>query len=307
MERKQSDATKLKRAETMRKKWADPEFRKKRDEAINNPETKEKMRQAKLGRKLSDEHKKKIGAASSRIQNDPDYKEKKSIKSKEMWSNPEFKEKHSKIMKEVTSNPEYKEKISIASKKMWEDPEYREKVSNINKINNDKPERRKFVSEQFKKLWDDPEYHQDMILKRPRGEDHPNWRGGASYGDYCKEWKPSRSRCRSFFNYTCVECGKLESENITENGKQWNLSVHHVFGNKDMCCEQDEIDYTKRKMVPLCINCHCKITNSKDQEYWQNKFSKLIDEQYGGKCYYTKEEMLDIKLKQYNENKNDKL
>jgi hypothetical protein len=120
------------------------------------------------------------------------------------------------------------------------------------------------------------------------GEEHHHFKNGSSYNGYCKEWKPSRERCRAFFAYTCVECGKHESENITKQGVQKKLDVHHVYGNKNMCCNED--DPNKRKMVPLCIHCHRIVTFSKDESYWQERFSTLIDEQYGGKCYYTKEE-----------------
>lgn len=112
------------------------------------------------------------------------------------------------------------------------------------------------------------------------GENHPNWRGGLSYEPYCQLFNNEfKERVREFFGRRCVECG------ASENGKR--LSVHHVVYDKEACCNEGEA-VENRLFVPLCASCHTRTNHNRD--YWQEKFTNLIQEQYGGKCYFTKEE-----------------
>jgi hypothetical protein len=60
------------------------------------------------------------------------------------------------------------------------------------------------------------------------------WYGNVDYYTrprYCELWtKKLRERVRAFFNYRCVECG-------TKQTRKRKLSVHHVNYNKKTCCD----------------------------------------------------------------------
>lgn len=42
--------------------------------------------------------------------------------------------------------------------------------------------------------------------------------------------------------------------------------------------------------VPLCHSCHGK--TQKNRPYWIMHFTNITNQYYGGKCYFTKEEMV---------------
>jgi hypothetical protein len=99
----------------------------------------------------------------------------------------------------------------------------------------------------------------------------------ASYEDYCIKFNhPFKERVREFFGRVCVQCGKTEEENHRY------LGVHHVNYKKDSCCNEN----TKRLFVALCISCHAK--THYNRPYWEEYFTKMINEKYGGECYLPK-------------------
>ena len=119
---------------------------------------------------------------------------------------------------------------------------------------------------------------------------------------YCEIWKDVNQRVHAFFNYECCLCGEKEM-GISHVG-------HHVFYVKEACCWSNESgEYytnlnvkTHRKdeyyigdnpnyFVILCQSCHGK-TNGKfeNRKKWADYFKNMIDEEYNGKCYFTKEE-----------------
>jgi hypothetical protein len=121
----------------------------------------------------------------------------------------------------------------------------------------------------------------NKISEKMSGENHPFWNGGTSFAPYCQKFNRSfKERVRLFFKRTCVECGKVEE------GKR--LHVHHVNFNKMTCC-----DNTDPLFVALCHSCHNK--TQFDREYWIEHFTTIIKEKYCGKCYFTKEEILNLK------------
>lgn len=112
-----------------------------------------------------------------------------------------------------------------------------------------------------------------------RGENSHLWKGGITKSKYCELFNNNfKRRVRAYFNNICVVCGKTH---IEHGG---NLCVHHVHYDKTSCCGED----VPRQFVILCRNCHAK--TNKDREHWEDYFTKLINTQYHGKCYYTKEE-----------------
>jgi hypothetical protein len=63
------------------------------------------------------------------------------------------------------------------------------------------------------------------------------------------------------------------------------LGIAHPALFKTSCC-----DDSVKEFVVLCDVCHGKSNSSKFD--YQNYFHDVIHTKYGGKCYYTKEEML---------------
>jgi hypothetical protein len=112
------------------------------------------------------------------------------------------------------------------------------------------------------------------ISERARGAGNSRWLGGVSFEPYCPMFtKELRERVREFFGYTCVECG------APQNGER--LHIHHVNFNKQSCC-----DRSIPLFVPLCRSCHGK--THINREYWEQHFTKIINEQYDGQCYLPK-------------------
>lgn len=109
-----------------------------------------------------------------------------------------------------------------------------------------------------------------------KGEKCYWWKGGVSYEPYCIKFnKEFKERVRNFFGRNCVECGKTEEENKAK------MCVHHVNFNKETCC-----DDTKPLFVTLCRSCHGK--TQFNREFWEERYTKLIDEKYNGQCYLPK-------------------
>lgn len=145
------------------------------------------------------------------------------------------------------------------------------------------PEEREKLRIAITKYFDSPEARKKQSIAQKRRFADAWWYGSVNYHDtpkYCEKWTNElKERVRAFFNYHCVECG------IPQNGER--LHIHHVWYNKTACC-----DNTPRSLVALCRKCHVK-TNY-NRQYWSNHFQKIIDTQYNGKCWITKEEMKEI-------------
>ena len=115
------------------------------------------------------------------------------------------------------------------------------------------------------------------------GDKSPAWKGGIAYLPYCEKFDNNfKNRVREFFNCCCYVCGKSEEDNKRK------LDVHHVNYNKDTCC-----DDSKPLFVPLCRSCHSKTQS--DREYWKEFFIVSLEYLTNNKCFYTKEEMEELK------------
>ena len=114
------------------------------------------------------------------------------------------------------------------------------------------------------------------------GSNHPNWMGGISKEPYCEKWTEDlRERVRAFFNRRCILCGTMELQ-LTRK-----LRVHHVYYNKQACCDDTPIMF-----APLCGSCHGKTNHNR--EYYMEIIEKIITEQYNGKSYFTMDEYADF-------------
>lgn len=128
--------------------------------------------------------------------------------------------------------------------------------------------------------------------KAMSGPNHPNWKGGTTFKPYCPKFNNDlKFRVRAFFNFKCGICGKPESENVSKSGLKYPLSVHHVNYDKEACCGEKTTPQDKR-FIALCMNCHSKTSRSIVKENWKNYLNDIIEEKFGGKCYYEKYEKI---------------
>jgi len=115
--------------------------------------------------------------------------------------------------------------------------------------------------------------HSEEWCKKTRGEKNGRWRGGVSFEPYCQKFNRGfKERVREFFNYRCVVCGKTREE----VGRA--LAVHHVNYDKMVCCNG-----VKPLFVVLCQSHNAYANN--DRPYWEQYFTAIINEKYGGLCY----------------------
>lgn len=117
-----------------------------------------------------------------------------------------------------------------------------------------------------------------------RGEKSHFWKGGISFEPYCIKFNTEfKNRVRAFFGYKCVECERTQEE----NGRA--LDVHHVNYDKMICCND-----AKPLFVALCRS-HNTMANF-NRNFWEDWYTEIINEVYGGKSYYTDEEFKEMKI-----------
>jgi hypothetical protein len=127
-------------------------------------------------------------------------------------------------------------------------------------------EKGKKVSDKTKALMSAANRGKKNSMYGKTGDKNPNWRGGVSFGKYCRRFNYAyKILIRKRFGNKCFLCNK----SVKENGEA--LSVHHVNYNKNCGC-----DNTKCVCVPLCRGCHMR-TNS-NREYWQKKIEIKLRE-----------------------------
>jgi hypothetical protein len=122
------------------------------------------------------------------------------------------------------------------------------------------------------------EEHKRKIGLKNKGEKSGNWKGGISYEPYCPLFNEEfKERVRAYFGYQCQMCGHIWQEG------EIKLTVHHVNYRKNSCCDPE----IKPLFVPVCSgSCHGK-TNY-HRAFWEDWFTEIINEFYGGKCYIPK-------------------
>lgn len=233
----------------------------------------EKMRNAHLGKQFSEEHRNnirasKMGTPSPRKGATLSEETKKRLRNSSWMKDPNRKHLRDEMYQKRSQNLEWKKNHDDASKILAQDPTWKQ---------NHKSAMRKRAK------------NYDIRLKNVESHIGGFWVGNVRYYEvqqYCEKFTPDfKKRCRAYWNYTCMKCGKHESQHITKRGKQRALTVHHVHYDKDMCCNG-----SPRDVVPLCGSCNVKVNTNR--KYWEKYFTDLIySRNPNGKCYFEPEEM----------------
>jgi len=202
------------------------------------------------GRKLSEEHRRKISDANRRRTQSPETRRKiaeSKIGKKRKPFSEDWKRKLGDVGRGKKRSDESKLKMSAIQRQLFKDEG-----------------RRKRQSELAKKQWQDPKYRDRMsgennCMKRPEvrakvsGENCWLWKGGISYEPYCPKFNESlKEEVREAFGRKCYLCPTTEEE----NGER--LSVHHVDYKKSQGCNGQ-----KWSLLPLCHKCHTKTSRQK--------------------------------------------
>ena len=196
---------------------------------------------------------------------------------------------------------ETKNKKRVANLKRYEDPKEHERTSEANRKRFEDPKQHEIQKlNQLKAFERDPDFKERSIqtlkniVKTPehkknigialRGNKN-GWKGGISFEPYCPKFNERfKERVRAFFGYKCQFPG---CNHIWVPG-EIRMAVHHANYEKMACCDST----IKPIFVPVrSRGCHSKTNNNR--EYWEDYFTNLINEEYGGKSYYTENEMLE--------------
>lgn len=95
-------------------------------------------------------------------------------------------------------------------------------------------------------------------LNTPKKENHPNWMGGISNGEYGLDFnKKLKETIKESYNFTCQHCFSTRLD----------LDVHHI--------DYDKTNNSLDNLIPLCKKCHGK-TNY-NREIWTELFLKNKD------------------------------
>jgi hypothetical protein len=194
----------------------------------------------------------------------------------------------------------------MIAKKIMNDPENRKRNSELSlKRFEDPTERKKLSDGRIRKLLENSKYAIEYIVSY-YGEEFLNGHPRIDFPKYCEIFEEVKPRVRAFFNYTCTKCGKHESE----NGRL--LSTHHVFYVKEACCLSDQdgywtnlnaIDHKEQDyfignnpnyFALLCTKCHGETGgNYERRKNNADGLKNLIDDKFGGRCYFSESEMVE--------------
>lgn len=212
-------------------------------------ETKEILRQQRLGTIHSEETKHKISESLTGEKN-PFYGKKHTEKTKRIIGKKNSGKYEDRFGKEKSN--EIKSKLSDALKGE-NNPFYGKKLSkeHIEKRTTTVIERGSYKGK------NNPMYGKGYLIA---GENNGSWNGGSSFGNYGLEWTDElRTHIRKRDKFVCQVCGK--------NG----YIVHHI----DYIKENNK----ETNLITTCNSCHGKTNFNK--EYWQPLFEEKIKVIYG--------------------------
>lgn len=212
--------------------------------------------------------------------------------------------------REMANDPQRLEKFVSSMAKYYSDPEWIKKHSDLARNN---VSLMNSLNKRNETLSGDPNWVERFLVGHT-GEGF--WYGnttlkrsnnGVNTPLYCELFSQVDPRVRAFQGNVCLLCGKTERENGTR------LNNHHVFYEKKTCCWIDEngeywtnlnakdhvekdyyIGKNPNYFAMLCDKCHCSTNGGfENRKRNANNLRNIIDKKFGGKSYYTEEEMVE--------------
>lgn len=192
--------------EASKKKWEDPEFRKRRSEEVKkqweDPEFRESVTNSA-----------RQNAANTIL--NPAFDEKRIAGNRkavaERWADPEYRQRETARLREVTldnwTDPEFRKKQSEKMLQQWEDPEFRAQHTERN-------------SAAMSLRWQDPDYRAGMLAQLKAYRDDPAFRA-ASVERTLKRWAEDEG-----YRNTVAEALRRSTEERIQLGLLPLSSVH---------------------------------------------------------------------------------
>ena len=253
---------------------------------INNPmygkhhteEAKQKMREARLGKKMPEWHKEIMRKIS--LESNPMKK-------------PEIVKKVSEALKGRKFTIEHKNKLHIAfkSRSAWNKGKKRYWNSGVKKGHKfgpmPKEHKEKLRIANLGKNKGKIAWNKGKNYPEYSGDKNPAWLGGKSFEPYTKEFnKIFREEILKRDGFMCVKCMMRNEDHL----KLFNrcLSIHHINYDKQLSILEN--------CITLCTRCHMETNTNRDS--WIKFFQSLLSERYGYK--YSEDNLPIIQLKEEN-------
>lgn len=105
-------------------------------------------------------------------------------------------------------------------------------------------------------------YNEEQKAKQtkntPKKENHPNWNGGSSMGEYGPEFtRELKDYIKESYDHRCQICDTTDTD----------LDVHHI--------DYDKTNNSTKNLIPLCKVCHGKTNYNRDK--WQKICEGKVD------------------------------
>ena len=216
---------------------------------IVTEETREKLRQANLGKKYSAETRKKVSIASTGRKHTQETKDKLRKINLGKKHSEETKKKISDFWKGKPSQMKGKHHTEETKRKLSD-------FFNGKKVSEEHARKNRLAG-----LGHKVSLKNRIILSECRkGSKNASWTGGKYVKPYNYRFnKNLKNSIRLRDNYTCQECG------YTEEQLGYRLRIHHIDYNKD---NNDE-----NNLISLCMSCHTKTNWNREDwiKYYQLK------------------------------------
>lgn len=268
------------------------------------------------GKPLSEEHKRKVSEGMKGMEFSEEHKRNLSEAAKKREYTEEEKFRLSQLRVGVLHTDDTKEKMAKTRKGMIPTEYNRKKVveAHLGKPLSDETKAKISATLTGRKHTEETK---KIMASQRQGENHPRYgviltkeerdhlrdinKGEKCYfyidgrnsekQKYCEKWTPDfRRRVRAYWGNICAICGCT----TVENGNH-NMSVHHVSYNKKACCKNDE-DVGDRLFATTCKPCHTATNRKEEREAYIEWFTLMIELFHDGKCYYTFDEYVHLKM-----------
>lgn len=211
---------------------------------VYSKEVLESNRQKHLGKKLSKEHKLKIGLAMSKRKLSAEHKRKIGLNTTKCLTGKTYEE-----LSGVAKSKERKEKIS---KNNWT-----------------KKMKGKFPQSTLQKKRENMKGSKNPMYGI-RGPAHPSWLGGKKFEPYDYKFNNYfKDKIRLRDAYQCLKCG-MRNEDHLILFKNQSLDVHHI--------NYDKLLSIPENCCALCKRCNCEVNYNRKQ--WTKFFQAMLSERY---------------------------